>query len=146
MKDNGVHELALLKQKIQICGEQLRAWGSSKANPNNEEIKKLQNRMERLNMEEITEDSKVEFLGVSKALDDLLLKQEIFWEQRSRISWLKHGNKNTKFFHLKATQRRRRNYIHGVKNSDGVWVEEVDDIAEVATSYFENLFNAGTCA
>lgn len=75
MKDNGVHELALLKQKIQICGEQLRAWGSSKANPNNEEIKKLQNRMERFNMEEITEDSKVEFLGVSRALDDLLLKQ-----------------------------------------------------------------------
>ncbi|XP_075658969.1 uncharacterized protein LOC142628819 [Castanea sativa] len=39
VEDNGMCGLALLKQKIQICGEQLRAWGSSKANPNNEEIK-----------------------------------------------------------------------------------------------------------
>ena len=34
--------------------------------------------MERLNIEEITKDSKVEFLEVSKELDDLLLKHEIF--------------------------------------------------------------------
>ena len=30
-------------------------------------------------MEETTEASNVEFLEVSKELDDLLLKQEIFW-------------------------------------------------------------------
>ena len=72
--------------------------------------------------------SKVEF-WVSKELDDLLLKQEIFWAQRSRISWLKHGDKNTKIVHSKATQRRRRNYIQGVKNSDEGWVEEVEDIS-----------------
>ena len=56
-------------------------------------------------------DSKAEFLEVSKELDDLLLKQEIFWAQRSRISWLKHRDKNTKIFRSKATQWRRRNYI-----------------------------------
>ena len=66
-------------------------------------------------MEVNTEASKAEFLEVSKELDDLLLKQEIFWAQRSRISWLKNGDKNTKFFHSKATQRRRRNYIQGLK-------------------------------
>ena len=97
-------------------------------------------------MEETTDALKAEFLEVSKELDDLLLKQEIFWAQRSRISWLKNVDKNTEFFHSKATQRRRRNYIQGVKNSNGDWVEEVEDISQVAIDYIETLFIAGTCS
>ena len=62
-------------------------------------------------MEETIEVSRVELLGVSKTLDDLLLKLEIFWAQRSKVFWLKHGDKNTKIFHSKASQRRRRNHI-----------------------------------
>ena len=53
---------------------------------------------------ELTEESKVEFLVASKNLDALLIKQEIYWAQRPRISWLKHGDKNMKFFHLKASK------------------------------------------
>ena len=97
-------------------------------------------------MEETTDALKAEFLEVSKELDDLLLKQEIFWAQRSRISWLKNGDKNTKFFHSKATQRRRRNYIQGIKNSNRDWIKEVEDVSQVAIDYFETLFTTGTCS
>ena len=61
------------------------------------------------------------------------------------MAWLKHGDKNTKFFHSKATQRRRRNHIKGIKNSQEHWVEEVEDIAKVVVDYFDNLFSAGSC-
>ena len=94
----------------------------------------------------LAKDLWAEFLGVSKTLDDLLLKQEIFWAQRSRVAWLKHGDKNTKFFHSKASQRRRRNHIKRIKNSEGDWVEEEEDIVMVAVDYFDNLFTAGTCS
>ena len=58
---------------------------------------------------------------------------------------MKHGDKNMKFFHSKASQRQRRNWIMGIKNSEKVWVEEEEDIAKVAVEYFENLFQAGAC-
>ena len=94
--------------------------------------------------EDVTEESKAEFLEVSKNLNELLRRQEIFWAQKSRISWLKHGDKNTKFFHAKASQQRQRNHIQRIKNSEDCWVEDAEDIADVAIEYFDNLFVAGT--
>ena len=61
------------------------------------------------------------------------------------MSWLKHGDRNTKFFHSKASQRRRSNYIKRIKNVNGVWVEEVEEVAKVAYDYFMNIFTAGAC-
>ena len=58
---------------------------------------------------------------------------------------IKYGDRNTKIFHSKAFQRRRRNFIEGIKNANGDWVEEVDEVAEVAYDYFMNIFKAGTC-
>ena len=38
---NDVHGLAMIKKKIEACGEVLRAWGSSKTKPNTEAIKQF---------------------------------------------------------------------------------------------------------
>ena len=51
----------------------------------------------------------------------------------------------TQNFNAKASQRKRRNHIQKNINFDGVWMEEVEDIANVANDYFNNLFAAGNC-
>ena len=44
-----------------------------------------------------------------------------------------------------ASQRWRRNFIQGIRNQDNIWLEEIEDIADVAIKYFENMFKSGTC-
>lgn len=50
--------LTLAKEKINVCGVELLAWGSSKTNPNTEEIKHLQHHIEALNSVETTVENR----------------------------------------------------------------------------------------
>ncbi|XP_023873332.2 uncharacterized protein LOC111985918 [Quercus suber] len=70
----GVTGLGATVEKIKSYGADLLAWGSSKTAPNTEEIKRLTKKIERMNEEELTEESREEVLADSKKLDDLLLK------------------------------------------------------------------------
>ena len=80
--------------------------------------------------------------GVRKEIRELLHHQEVFWRQRSRAIWLPAGDKNTKFFHQRASQRRRKNNIEGQHDSDGVWQTGVDKVARIAEGYYKNLFTS----
>ena len=64
------------------------------------------------------------------------------WRQRSRVAWLKDGNKNTSFFHTKATQRRRRNSIKGLFEEAGQWCTNQNQIVDIAVNYYQHLFTS----
>lgn len=53
---------------------------------------------------------------MEQKLNELLLKEEIFWKQRSRVEWQKVGDQNTKFFHQRAKKINKINRIEGKKN------------------------------
>jgi hypothetical protein len=44
------------------------------------------------------------------------------WKQRACVQWLAEGDRNTKFFHMKACQRRQRNEIRGLFDTNNQWV------------------------
>lgn len=50
-----------------------------------------------------------------------------------------------KFFHSKASQRKRKNFIQGISDHENNWVEENEEIVGVAIDCFENMFKAGEC-
>ncbi|KAF4394090.1 hypothetical protein G4B88_026059 [Cannabis sativa] len=50
---------------------------------------------------------------------------------RSKQLWLREGDRNSKYFHAKATSRRRSNVIHKLQNSAGEWVGWEDGLPTV---------------
>ena len=78
----GATGLELARQNIVSCAMGLQAWGTSHTHPDVEEIKRLQKSIEALNSEALDEENRMEYLEVSKKLDALLLKQEVYWAQR----------------------------------------------------------------
>lgn len=43
-----------------------------------------------------------------KEYNDILLQEEIYWFQKSRVQWLQFGDRNTKYFHSTTLIRRRK--------------------------------------
>lgn len=60
------------------------------------------------------------------------------WRQRSRITWIKEGDANTRFFHLRANGRRRKNHIPSLVGPSGT-VTDHGQKAQVLLSHFTNL-------
>ena len=75
-------------------------------------------------------------------INNMLHQEELAWRQRSRAIWFPVDDKNTKFFHQKATQRKRKNHIRGVFNKTGEWCTGDEQIADTAVEYFQDLFTS----
>lgn len=77
-----------------------------------------------------------------KELENLLEDDEIYWKQRARENWLNWGDNNTRWFHMKASNCRKVNRIHGLFDTNGEWVEEDHEMESVANQYSQDLFQS----
>lgn len=75
-------------------------------------------------------------------LDALLIREETFWRQRSRTQWMKEGDRNTRFFHQRASNRRRKNTIKGLRDEAELWQDSPDGIEHVVVDYFQKIFRS----
>lgn len=82
---------------------------------------------------------------LQKEIDCLLKEEDAKWKQRTKEKWLKEGDKNIKFFHNCANQRRTTNMIHQITNVDGQVtkvLEEIDDMFWKVFQEFVRVFQA----
>jgi hypothetical protein len=58
---------------------------------------------------------------------------------------LKCGDKNTKFFHACASQRRRKNFIYKIKDGRSRLWERGEEVENAFVEYFSNLYSSSNC-
>jgi hypothetical protein len=75
-------------------------------------------------------------------LDEILYREEMMWQQQSQISWLKGGDRKTRFFHMQAKWRSRKNKIKKLKRADGSWCDAPNKLKSMAWDFFVDLFTA----
>lgn len=78
-------------------------------------------------------------LELKLELDTTFKQEEVYWRQQSRVSWLKEGDANSRFFHNFANGHHNKNWINQVSYRESIFTTEVDfDKAFIAS--FQSQF------
>ncbi|KAK4271434.1 hypothetical protein QN277_020133 [Acacia crassicarpa] len=77
---------------------------------------------------------------LQEELERLLKFEEIKWFQKSKSEWITKGDRNTKYYHLKSKMRSRRNMILSLKDAQGNWVDNEEELKVLVSSHFRNLY------
>lgn len=129
-----------IRGKLKASQKALQGWHSKTFKKADEEICKLKRELHLLlDQEEQLRDVE-RIRSLQRQIDVLWAQEEMFWGQRARIKWLNKGDRNTKFFHATAIQRRGRNRIQRIKDSSGNWVEGKEETFKVILSHYEEVY------
>ncbi|KAM3319949.1 hypothetical protein P3S67_007149 [Capsicum chacoense] len=87
-----------------------------------------------------TDENRQEFHKIQvEYIIHLKVEDAILW-QKYHLQWFKYGHVNSSYFYAFIRGRRRRLFIHKIKNEAGDWIQCDADIATTAVSYFHNIF------
>jgi hypothetical protein len=92
----------------------LQAWSKRKFGNVLRELEKARKELEIL---QLNNADQRDIRRVSDRMNELMYREEMLWLQRSRVSWLKEGDRNTIFFYRKAVWRARKNKARSLKMS-----------------------------
>lgn len=67
-------------------------------------------------------------------------QEELIWFQRSRAKWLTDGDRNTRYYHLKAITRKRKNCISMLRDANGAWTDDDAELQNMVNNFYKNLF------
>lgn len=68
-------------------------------------------------------------------------QEEIHWKQKSRVYWIQHGDRNTKFFKLTNFKRRGFNKLVEIKCQDGTITRDKTEIKIEAVKFCQALLS-----
>jgi hypothetical protein len=73
-------------------------------------------------------------------LSELLTREEVMEKQRSRIEWLREGDRNTSFFQARSKERVCINRISALRRDDGSIATTQEELESTSLEFYSKLF------
>ena len=108
-------------KKIQNCGEALMKWSKTSFGSVRHELKEKRKLLAKAETTASRGGDVTRVRRLEQEINLLMDREAQMWSQRSKIQWFRDGDRNTRFFHSKASERRRHNYIKGLYDREGRW-------------------------
>ena len=131
-----------IQERLERCQKNLQDWNKNRFGNIYKGLRQKQTRLQQLESLNLLHDTVEEIQALKREINELHIREEIMWNQRSRVMWLQHGDKNTKFFHAIASQRRWKNRIGGLIDDSGIWHEDKETIEQIILDYFKSIFSS----
>lgn len=131
--------LSRVANKLRLVKENLKVW-------NKETFGDIFKRKDQLKLQLTNLEVKIQENGCSKEdktaekillceWHNLLAQEETRRRQKSRLAWLKEGDRNTKFFHISTLRQRSHNSIKKIECEDESTTKELLRIKEEGVAY-----------
>ncbi|XP_075655168.1 uncharacterized protein LOC142625382 [Castanea sativa] len=110
-------------------------------------VAELQKKVEWLGFQPSSTETNQALRSTRSELNSWLDKEDEMRRQRSRLNWFQAGDRNTSFFHAKASSRQKKNLITGMFDDEAEWQEEemkVEEmkVEEIVVGHYQNLFQS----
>ncbi|KAL5572448.1 hypothetical protein UlMin_022045 [Ulmus minor] len=124
--------------KPRLCATDLEGWNMESFSRLKMQVRKAKADFDRID-KNLSSHNWKEHQRLEKALDALRYKEERYWRQRSKDLWLKCGDRNSKFFHQKASAHKSKNSITGLVDINENWCDEEEGMTHIIENYFDTL-------
>ena len=81
-------------------------------------------------------------VSLSQWFNQMMKLEKIKWAKKSRQAWTQLGDKNTRYFQMIALNRMRKNKTWKIWNSEGIWFDNQNEIANVFINDFSKRFTS----
>lgn len=133
----------VLNNCLEKCRSILDTWNKLEFGHVGRKVAELQSQLEWLKQQHSSHEIVQALRSTCIDLYCWLEKEDSMWRQGARFNWFQLGDKNTSFFHAKASARQMKNFIEGLMDANDVWQVNERCIEEVAVKYYANSFTSG---
>lgn len=140
--DTGGHvSLGQISGHLEELGRSLSNWNYVTFGSVRKRLAQLRRELEQVRGQSLGAGPSPEERRLMNQISEMLSREEME-KQRSRVDWLREGDRNTAFFQAKSRERAKHNHITSLDRGDGLVVTKQTAIENVVRQFYSKLFTA----
>jgi hypothetical protein len=132
--------LSQLSSQLEAVTGTMKDWEQSSFGSMRQELNRLRRELESVRRSSLCSGPTRHERQLMARLSELLTREEVMEKQRSRIEWLREGDRNTSFFQVRSKERVRINRISALRRDDGSIATTQVALESTALEFYSKLF------